>query len=166
MKVIYSERKNVTLIDDTWNSRNIREAIGTSPKEEEILMLGHGCEDGLFSPYGNEQFARLIVDSKLVYLLREHPCIGIWCNANMFANKYNLRGLFSGMIISEAEEAWDCGVDIEGEDLDANNNQLADDLRYCLKKYPLDLIPQKMLDVQDYHSELKDFNYNNIFYYE
>jgi len=129
------------------------------------MMLGHGSCNGLFAPFGNEQFARLIVDSRLVYLLREHPCVGIWCNANQFAEKHNLKGLFSGMIISESEEAWDWGVDIEGEDLSRNNEELANDLEYCLRKYSLNLIPQKMLDIQDYNSPLKDFNYNNIFYY-
>ena len=166
LKAIYKREKDVTLINETWTNRQIRETIGTSDNKELVMMLGHGSCNGLFAPFGNEQFARLIVDSRLVYLLREHPCVGIWCNANQFAEKHNLKGLFSGMIISESEEAWDCGVDIEGEDLDANNKQFADDLRYCLKKYPLELIPQKMLDVQDYHSELKDFNYNNIFYYK
>ena len=166
MKAIYRKEKDITLIDETWTNRQIRETIGTANNKELVMMLGHGSCNGLFAPFGNEQFARLIVDSRLVYLLREHPCVGIWCNANQFAEKYNLKGLFSGMIISEPEEAWDCGVDIEGDDLPRNNEELANDLEYCLRKYSLNLIPQKMLDIQDYHSPIKDFNYNNIFYYE
>ena len=166
MKAIYRKEKDVTLIDETWTNRQIRETIGTSDSKELVMMLGHGSCNGLFAPFGNEQFARLIVDSRLVYLLREHPCVGIWCNANQFAEKYNLKGLFSCMIISEPEEAWDWGVDIEGDDLPRNNEELANDLEYCLRKYSLNLIPQKMLDIQDYNSPLKDFNYNNIFYYE
>jgi len=165
LKAIYSGKKNVTLIDESWSSRNIREAIGIAPKEEEIIMMGHGYNGGLFAPYGGEQFAREIVNSKLAYLLREHTCIGIWCNANQFAEKYELKGLFSGMIISEPEEAWDCGVDIEDEDIDLNNNQFASDLEYCLRNYSLDLVPRKMKELQDYHSPLKDFNYSNLFYY-
>lgn len=165
LKAIYAGKRNVTLIDEAWNSRNIREAIGTAPKEEKIMMLGHGYNGGLFSPYGGERFAREIVNSKLAYLLREHTCIGIWCNANQFAEKYGLKGLFSGMIISEQEEAWDCGVDIDGEDIDLSNNQFASDLEYCLRRYSLDLVPEKMKELQDYHSPLKDFNYSNLFYY-
>ena len=166
LKAIYRKEKDITLIDETWTNRQIRETIGTANNKELVMMLGHGSCNGLFAPFGNEQFARLIVDGRLVYLLREHPCVGIWCNANQFAEKYNLKGLFSGMIISEPEEAWDCGVNIEGDDLPRNNEELANDLEYCLRKYSLNLIPQKMLDIQDYHSPLKDFNYNNIFYYE
>lgn len=128
-------------------------------------MLGHGYEEGLLCPYGKNQFARVIVGSKLVYLLREHTCIGVWCNANQFAEKYGLKGLFTGMIISEVEEAYDNCVSIEDDDLELSNNQFASDLEYCLRKYSLDLIPEKMKTLQDFHTPLRDFNYNNIFYY-
>lgn len=165
MKQIYAGKKDVTLIDETWNSRRIRETIGTAPKEERIMMLGHGYNGGLFAPYGNDQFARTIIDSKIVYLLREHPCIGVWCYANQFADNYELKGLFTGMIISEKYEADNLGIDSEGVDIDACNNQFASDLEYCLRKYSLNLIPEKMLELQDFHSELTDFNYNNIFSY-
>ena len=139
-------------------------AIGTAPANEPIVMLGHGTSNGLFSPYGDNQFARMIVSSKLVDLLREHTCIGVWCYANEFAKQYGLKGLFTGMIISEYEEALDNCIDIGGEDLELNNNQFASDLEYCMRKYSLDLIPDKMKVLQDYHSPLKDFNYSNIFY--
>ena len=166
LKAIYAGKRGVTLIDETWNNRNIREAIGTAPKNELIMMLGHGCSKGMFAPYGNDQFARTIVDSRLVYLLREHPCIGVWCYAKDFAEEYNLRGLFTGMIISKYEGALDNCVDVEGEDIGLNNDQFASDLEYCLRRYSLDLVPEKMKELQDYHSPLKDFNYSNIFYYK
>lgn len=129
-------------------------------------MLGHGYNGGLFAPFGGEQFGRTIVDSKLVYLLREHPCIGIWCYANEFAKAYNLKGLFSGMIVSEKYEADNLGIDLEGEDINQCNEQFADDLCYCINHYSLDLIPRMMLELQDYHSDVKDFNYKNLFFYE
>ena len=166
LKEIYDGKKGVTLIDETWNGRSIRETIGLAPKEEVIMMLGHGHNNGLLAPFGRKQFGRVIVDSKLVYLLREHPCIGIWCYANEFAKKYGLKGLFSGMVISEANEAYDNCVDITGEDIDLCNKQYASDLKYCIRHYSLDLIPKAMLELQDYGSELKDFNYNSLYYYK
>ena len=69
------------------------------------------------------------------------------------------------MIISEAQEAYDLGVDIEGEDIGKLNTQFAKDLEYCIRHNSLNLVPEIMKIVQDYHSELTDFNYNNIFYY-
>ena len=166
LKAIYAGKKDVTLIDETWNNRNIREAIGNSPKDEIIMMLGHGYNGGMFAPYGTDQFARTIVDSRLTYLLREHPCIGIWCYANDFADTQGLKGLFSGMIISEKAEADELGVDIEGEDIELSNNQLASDLEYCIRNYSLNDVPKMMLELQDYHSELKDFIYNNFHFYK
>ena len=165
LRAIYAGEKKNTLIDETWSNRRIREAIGTAPPSEKIMMLGHGYGGGLFAPMGDNQFGRLIVDGGLVYLLREKTCIGIWCHANEFAEKYGLSGLFTGMIISEKQEADNLGVDVEGEDMALNNNQFASDMEFCLRKYSLDLIPDKMKVLQDFHSELKDFNYNNIFYY-
>ena len=132
LKEIYQEKKDVTLIDETWNNRNIREARGSSPKNEIIMMLGHGYNGGMYAPYGGRQFAREIINGELVYLLREHTCIGVWCYANKFAERYRLKGLFTGMIISEAQEAYDLGVDIEGEDIGKLNTQFAKDLEYCI----------------------------------
>lgn len=164
LKAIYAGKRDVTLIDETWNNRNIRETIGNA-KDEIIMMLGHGYNRGMFAPYGGNPFARTIVDDRLVYLLREHKCIGIWCYANEFAEKYGLKGLFSGMIVSDANEAMDNCLDIAGEDIDACNNQFASDLEYCIRRYSLDLIPKMMLELQDYHSDIKDFNYKNLYYY-
>ena len=165
LRTIYSWEKEITLIDETWNNRNIREAIGTSPKEEIIMMLGHGCDKGLFAPYGDNPFARTIIDSRIVYLLREHTCIGIWCYANEFAKKYDLKGLFSGMVVSDANEALDYKLDYEGEDINLLNKQYANDLAYCLRKNSLNSVPQMMLEIQDYHSDIKDFNYQSLYYY-
>ena len=40
--------------------------------------MGHGCDRGLF----NSNFD-VVIDSNLVYLLRDKDCIAIWCNADM-----------------------------------------------------------------------------------
>lgn len=163
---IYSEWENVTLIDETWSSRDIREAIGCAPKNEIILMLGHGYSGGLLAPFNGNCFGREIVNEKLVYLLKDRLCIGIWCHAKEFAEKYKLKGIFSGMIVSSQEEANDYHIDIDGEDIDLNNEQFASDLLYCLTHTTMDGVPGLMVEMQDYHSELKDFNYHNIFYYD
>ena len=166
LKKIYEGVNNVTIIDENWSSRNIRERIGTSDKNEVIMMLGHGYNRGLFAPTGDNPFGRTIVDDRLVYLLKERTCVGIWCYANEFAENYGLKGLFSGMIVSDVNEAYDNCLDCEGEDIDALNRQFAYDLSYCLRKYSLNLIPKMMLEIQDYHSDIKDFNYSNLFYFD
>ena len=167
LKQIYSTWENVTLIDEKWSGRAIKEAICCAPKNEIVTMLGHGCEKGLFSPTisGDNQFGRTIVDDKLVPFLKERLCIGIWCHADEFAKKHKLKGIFTGMIISDENEACDYHIDLDGEDIELCNEQFASDLLYCLTHTDFHNVPNLMLEMQDYHSELKDFNYNNIFYY-
>ena len=55
---------------------------------------------------------------KHVQFLRDKACIGIWCYANKFAEKYRIHGLFSGMIISGLQEAIDLGVPATKEEID------------------------------------------------
>lgn len=163
LNVLYKDKENITKIDETWRRRDILKAIGESDKSEIIMMLGHGSEHGLYAPSSGSQFGKLIVDHKMHDLLQGRTCIGIWCNAIDFAKRFDLSGLFTGMIISEEEEAVMEGVDIYGEDLNLCNKQFALDLDYCIRHHPLYEIPSKMLELQDYHSNLKDFNYNSIF---
>ena len=84
-----------------------------------IMMLGHGNPYGLFSePDKNGRYCRHIVDSRYAQFLRDKTCIGIWCYANVFAEKYGLHGLFSGMIISELQEAIDNHIAATKEEID------------------------------------------------
>lgn len=136
-----------------------------SSKDEVVMMLGHGTEHGLLCPNDQCQFGRFIISDKHVDLLREHVCIGIWCNANRFAETHGLNGLFSGMVISEEEEAHTFGVDLKGEDLNERNHIYATDLAYCLRHYSLDLVPDAMQNVKDYSSPLNDFNYSSLYCY-
>jgi len=165
LKAIYAGKRNV-IIDETWSNRNIRECIGSSPSDEIIMMLGHGYRGGLFAPSKISPYGRNIVDRKLVYLLKEHICIGIWDQANMFAKYNDLKGLFTGKLILNKDTADSMGVDYEGEDIPLLNNQYASDLEYCIRNNDLPYVPQAMLNVQDYSSDIKDFNYKSLYYYQ
>ena len=46
----------------------------------------------------------------MVEELSSKECIFIWCNADQFVTKHNLKGLYSGMFISEVSEAYYCGL--------------------------------------------------------
>ena len=133
-------------------------------EKERIIMLGHGSEYGLFSKTNNQP--RLIINSKHVEFLRKLECIGVWCNANMFAEKYNLKGLFTGMIISEMDEAYWYGINTTNEELEEENQKFAERLRYCIRNYKLNEIPIRMLEMDDKKSQLTTFNYQNIYWYE
>jgi hypothetical protein len=40
----------------------------------------------------------------MVYLLRTKEIVAIWCNADKFVERYNLKGFYTGMFISEVAE--------------------------------------------------------------
>jgi hypothetical protein len=92
---IYKD-KDWTLISNNCSNSFLREQIKT---HDRIIMLGHGTCHGMFG------FDRFVIDSTYVQLLREKYCVCIWCNADEFVLKYNLKGFYTGMIISELEEA-------------------------------------------------------------
>jgi hypothetical protein len=52
----------------------------------------------------------MIIGHSTVPLLENKECIFIWCNADKFVERYNLKGLYSGMFISEVGEANYCGL--------------------------------------------------------
>lgn len=98
LSAIYVDHPDWTVIRENSSKRVLLDAI---KDHDHIIMMGHG------SPYGLFGFERLYIDSTYVYLLREKQCTCIWCNADQFVQKYKLKGLYTGMIISEVGEAYD-----------------------------------------------------------
>ena len=98
--------------------------------------------------------------------LRDKTCIGIWCYANKFAEKYKLHGLFSGMIISELQEAIDLRVPATKDEIDMEMEKFTTRLKDCIENYRLEQTPMRMKELDDVQSELTKFNYDNLFYYE
>jgi hypothetical protein len=88
--------KNWTVMTTNTSKKFLKEQIKS---HDRIVMLGHGTDKGLIG------FDRFVIDSTLVYLLREKECVCIWCNADLFVEKYKIKGFYTGMIISEYEEA-------------------------------------------------------------
>ena len=108
---------------------------------DRIFLLGHGCEDGMFG------FGHFIIDSSYVQMLREKICICIWCNADVFVEKYKLNSpLYSGMFVSEVDEAYLFSLSVSDDlvgDIDNSNNLFCelvnkfvdDDLNMILESY-------------------------------
>ena len=139
--------------------RSVREA-------DQIMMLGHGNPFGLFStPNKKGKYVRLLIDSDYVQFLRSKVCIGIWCYANEFARQYGLQGLFSGMIISELHEAEENNIPATKEEIDTEMEKFVDRLKFCIETYELHDVPARMFELDDVHSPLTEFNYNNLYYY-
>ena len=78
-------------------------------EHDRIMMMGHGSPGGLFS-VGQFESQGFIINNTTVPLLENKECIFIWCNADRFVEANNLKGLYSGMFISETSEAAYCGL--------------------------------------------------------
>ena len=137
--------------------------------QDRIMLLGHGSDKGLFfrADDSKEGFDKVIVGHPHTYHLRKHGgnIVAVWCNADQFARAEGLHGLFSGMIVSELNEALLYQVETSQEELDRENVKLARRLRTLLdERIPLSEIPKRMLAMDDVHSPLTTFNYKNFYY--
>lgn len=164
LSLLYQQREDVRmLITEKNTSSDVQRAIRA---DDVIMMLGHGNEYGLFSkPDKKGEYKRFLITDRHVQFLRDKTCIGIWCSANKFAEKYKLHGLFSGMIISELQEAIDKGVHATKDEIDREMEKFTIRLRDCMDTYGLEQIPLRMKESDDVQSALTKFNYGNLYYY-
>jgi hypothetical protein len=98
---------DVTIIRGGMTKDEVNEQI---KQHDRIMMMGHGAPSGLFSVGQFPNSRGLIIDEDTVPLLQNKECIFIWCNAHAFVGTHNLKGLYSGMFISEVAEAAYCGL--------------------------------------------------------
>lgn len=160
---LYNTRDDVSMIlNETSTNTDVRKAIH---RDNEIMMLGHGNQYGLFSkPNKKGKYDRFMITGHHVQFLRNKTCIGIWCYANLFAKKYGLKGLFSGMIVSELDEAAELHISTTKEEIDSEMEKFAYRIRYCMEHYGLEEVPTKMKELDNIRSCLTTFNYSNLFY--
>ncbi|MBR4365786.1 MAG: hypothetical protein IKP43_03280 [Bacteroidaceae bacterium] len=164
LSALYAERNDICGRIDEHNTNG--EVIHAMKGADRIMMLGHGCKDGLFGLADKNGMYRPLVYNRHVEFLRRKECIGIWCHADEFATRYHLDGLFSGMIISELSEAKDCEIETTAEEVERENKKFAERLRDCINSYPLPQVPAKMAELDDVHSPLTEFNYSRLYYFK
>ena len=155
--ILEREVNGTVLVNPTWSE--VTELLENSRRD--VVIFGHGTEYGVFS----HDFGDYLISDFDAELLSNRRVIGIWCFANKFADKYKLHGLFSGMIISELHEAIENKIPATKEEIDAEMDKFTLRLKYCIENYPLNEVPQRMLELDDTKSELTRFNYGNLVYY-
>ena len=144
-----------TVINSTVSKKFLKDSIKS---HDRIIMMGHGCDRGLF----NSNFD-VVIDSNLVYLLRDKDCIAIWCNADMFFTKYKLKGLYTGMIISEYTEAQYESVTTTFYEVEKSNELFSKAMRDGITDdgFDIDLI-QSVYDISELN-RVMDFNKKQIY---
>lgn len=151
LSVIYAD-KDWTIINSTESTTELKKQILL---HDRIIMMGHGTPQGLLG------YGRYVINSEWVYTLRSKECICIWCNADQFVKKYELKGFHTGMIISEYEEALYCDVKCIGGDVEFSNKLFAESLKKSIDG-------ENMLDlmVKNYAGEnntVIDFNRERLY---
>ena len=156
---LYKGIEGVTLFDSWEQRKDILAAIAAAPKDEPILLLGHGCPSGLLDMrYG------IVIGDSDAELLKDRPnLVGIWCYASSYAFKHGLKGFFSGMFISEEPEAWVNDVEAEAAEIDAKAWDFAIRFGDLLRAgKPLAEIAAELMDPRHIDSELTQFNYERL----
>ena len=117
----FPDFNDVTIIRGGMTKDEVNEQI---KQHDRIMMMGHGSPSGLFSvgKFDDMYLTGLIIDRNTVPLLQNKECIFIWCNADRFVETYNLKGLYSGMFISEVSEANYCGLPGTPQDIVTESN--------------------------------------------
>ena len=119
----FPDYDDVTIIRGGMSKDEVDEQI---KQHDRIIMMGHGSPGGLFS-VGQFESQGFIINYSTVPLLQNKECIFIWCNADQFIKTHNLKGLYSGMFISETTEAAYCGLPGTPQSVvDESNNYFAE----------------------------------------
>jgi hypothetical protein len=120
LDIIYKPITNKTVISDGISKFDLLKEID---EHDRVMMMGHGSPHGLFSLGLFKDAAGYIIDNTFVSVLeKKNNSVFIWCNADKFVEKYNLKGMYSGMFISEVSEAYFCGLQGVGQDLVNESN--------------------------------------------
>jgi len=125
LELLYGTIPDKTIIRGGVSKEEIKYLIQS---HERVMMLGHGSPSGLFSVGSFPDTNGYIIDQTMVELLnRKRDNIFIWCNADCFVNHYRLKGFYSGMFISEVEEADYCRLtDTSQNQVDESNQRFGE----------------------------------------
>lgn len=134
LRPIYQNIKGATVLTKDVPLDQLEEAIRS---HDQILMMGHGSPGGLFN-YSRIGKGSYTVGEAQVPLLKDKRCIFIWCNADQFVKRYQLKGIYTGMFISEVGEANYCRVHADQGTVDSSNLGFAGLLSTQFTEAPVD----------------------------
>jgi len=135
LREIYENIPHKTVVTGGYTIAEVENLILSHNR---IIMLGHGSPNGLFSvgQFGGSN--GYIVDHETAEMLHDKENIFIWCHANQFVEKHNLKGLYSGMFVSEVGEALMYKLKGDKKLITDSNNAFAFMLGSIINKMPLD----------------------------
>lgn len=141
----------------------LEKVLAENPTET-FMCLGHGSPRGLFSA----DMHGFLLDKDNVHLLKDRDVIGIWCYASDFARIHNLRGFFTYMFISNAQECLfnRCG-NYDNEVVYEQNRLFAEKVRgLIVENRPMEEWVDYLYESCDNDLAFVDFNYSNLAYFD
>jgi hypothetical protein len=148
--------KDWTIINDLDACRSRKVITKLIKNHDRIMMMGHGSPAGLFYT---------CINSEMVYLLRKKDCVFIWCNADQFVERYNLKGFYTGMFISEIREAYVHGIKALYDEVQYSNVLFAWELSKVIDEpNVLPLIKESYKGT--FENDVIKFNNARLYYYD
>jgi len=122
---IYNGIKNKCVIRGGITKKELLKMVRL---HQRIMIMGHGSPHGLFAvnQFSGEGHMTYIVDHNFATALKKKDNIFIWCHANKFVEKHQLKGFYSGMFISELPEAIMYNFDVEEKIINESNNKFSE----------------------------------------
>lgn len=168
LELLY-DKNQVSLIDGNISRGELNHVFHRTSPQERILLLGHGSSKGLYwrADDTKPEFDGIVVGHQHAFHLRNHGTnlVAVFCHADDFFLSERLHGLSTGMFISEIGEAIAYRVETTAEEIERENVKFVQRLKGLLDSgIPLHEIPAKIRKMDDVHSPLTEFNYNNVYY--
>lgn len=120
LKPIYKGLPNSTVL--TSGGYMPEEMNALIEGHERVIMLGHGWGGGLLSRQFITHSEYIIDAANTNALSKKDNSIFVWCHADRFVKQHDLKGLSTGMFISEIDEADMNGVETTWADIHASND--------------------------------------------
>ena len=164
LKVIYSHLKNKTVITGGVSKSSIVQLI---KEHDRVMMMGHGSPSGLFAMGQFFTNAPYIIDQTIVpFLMTKKDNVFIWCNADRFTQRHGLSGLYSGMYVSEFDEALYCGIwDVDLKWITESNNGFSSNLSKYIND-PIDVLYKNLMNgygLLAQNNPIAKFNHERLF---
>lgn len=134
---------------DILTEGSVKEVRDAIESHDTIVMLGHGTPAGLLD-FRNQRY---IVTEAHASSLSGKNLIGIWCHANMYFNRHNLDGFYTGMVISEVEEACIFKYEVTEEENDRQFREFCEAVRVAVEKSIGDPEGMKRVILEEYKPE-------------
>ena len=156
LKPIYEDIPNKTVITGGWFIAEVENLISM---HDRIIMLGHGSPKGLFGINFNRSY---VIDKDIVGLLESKECIFIWCHADQFVKQHGLKGLYSGMFVSEVVEALIYKLKGDKKLVNESNDAFAFMLGSIINEIPLNEVYKQVKKDYGFLAKSNEIaNYNN-----